>query len=178
MSTLKKNQNEQKIEVAWQQLLPDRCYISCGEISRSYPMLTTIERKSFASELSNLRLTELEAGRYHAKNALLKLNITMTDLPRSKISPAPQWPNKVKGSITHTTNSDCLSHVAAVVTTAARIKNIGIDAEYFSDLRPDMWNTFISKDELDWILAINTELRTPLVKKVWCMKEVAFIKAF
>lgn len=170
--------NEQvALDIAWSQILPDHCHLSCGQIHHDYPSLTALERASFGNELSNTRLSELKAGRFHAKKALLKLNKTITALPKSKNSPAPAWPDKVLGSITHTSNGKQLSHVAAVVTDSPNVSHIGIDAEYFSSMKPNMWPTFLSDDELTWLLAQPTVLREPLVKKIWCIKEAA-IKAF
>lgn len=177
MNVEQTTQNLKTIEAAWHALLPNNCYLSCGNIDQNYPKLSTVERASFADTLSTIRLSELQAGRYHAKKALCKTGILITDLPRTKESPAPHWPDNAKGSITHTKDIDSLSHIAAVATNESTIKHIGIDAEYFTDLTPNLWRTFMTKDELDWVLSIDAGLRTSLVKKIWCLKEAA-IKAF
>jgi len=173
---LKAQSKDSKLEAIWQQLLPKNCYVSCGEIHQNYPLLTDKELDSFGHHLSFNRMRELSAGRYHAKTALIKLNIKLNDLPKSNASPQPIWPQNIIGSITHTATTD-QSHVACVVSKTGGINHIGIDAEYFTDLTPNMWNTFLSESELAWILSLPVASRTSLVKKIWCLKESA-IKAF
>lgn len=155
---------------AWHELLPPRVRIAAGPLLDHTIPLTSAERAS-AGMVDEVRLAELEAGRVYAKRALTMLDVENVDLP---IGPnrAPRWPEGIVGSLTHV-RGDKLSHVAAAVGWARDIRGIGIDVEYAMAPLPEIWQTILTKRELDHISALPADRRGSEVLNRWCTKEAA-----
>jgi 4'-phosphopantetheinyl transferase EntD len=168
------SENLHELTSLWRSILPNTIYFSTGSLDGEFPQLSHAESASIGA-VDNIRMGELRAGRMHARAALTHMNIHDVDIPMCKSNRTPIWPVSVKGSITHTQYLD-KSHVAVAVASSSQYKALGIDAEWNATIHPDMWEYFLIKDELNWIISKSIVERNLLVRQIWCLKEAA-IKA-
>ncbi len=158
----------------WKNLIPAGVFVSAGTLAGDFPPLTKQEIISIGT-VNGMRMRELEAGRMHARQALEKMGIDHVDIPKNKLTGAPIWPMQVVGSIAHSLSVNN-SHVAAVVANSKQFHLLGIDAEWCEQLYPNMWNQFLTSQELYWISEAPMAERNSLACKAWALKEAA-IKA-
>ena len=103
-------------------ILPDSVAVVSLEQPPEGESLEPVERERMASAVPS-RVAEFSAGRWCARAALLRLGIEPVAIPVS-VSRAPEWPDGVVGSITHT--DGCY---AAAVARRTDLVALGIDAE-------------------------------------------------
>lgn len=158
----------------WEALLPQGVSTCGGLCDINMPDLDLIESKSFGY-VGQKRGTELRAGRYYAKQAALKLGVTINSLPKKENSAAPNWPAGIVGSISHCPSSGSTYAVAAVAKQCD-IGLLGIDVEQDDIIQPAIWPQFMLAEELDMILGHPVDVRFYLANLIWAIKESA-IKA-
>jgi 4'-phosphopantetheinyl transferase EntD len=164
---------DRTMKEAWRRLSPAGIEIAWGPITHMLPALTKRESES-AGEVTTARTLELKAGRYFAKQALAGFGIKDVELP---IGPdrSPVWPKGVTGSITHVRDRD-FGYCAAAVGLTAQFSSVGIDMEYRRDLPLEVWQTFLTSNELDQIEKLNEGDQQENALCRWCVKE-SVIKA-
>lgn len=113
------------------------------------------------------RKREFVGGRAAARSAMARLGLKPVPIPVQS-SRAPQWPDGVWGSISHT---DTLC--AAAVTKEPF--SLGLDVERDSDLKPQLLSTICSEAELVRIAGPD-QLR--LAKLIFSAKEAAYKAQF
>ena len=93
------------------------------------------------------RRCEFATGRHLARQALADLGILPAPIPQGA-GRDPRWPLGIVGSITH-----CTGYCAAVVSRAALLAAIGIDAEPRASLPDGVLRLISSEPERRWIRA-------------------------
>lgn len=116
------------------------------------------------------RLAEFTAGRACARRALTELDIEVEALP---IGPgrAPQWPDGVRGSITHT---DGYRGAVAARTRDLAGASIGVDAESIGRVTPKLWKRLFVEPERQ---ALRAHTDPDLAATIFFSAKEAFYKA-
>lgn len=87
------------------------------------------------------RVAQFAAGRICARLGLRRLGLDKTAIPVG-VRGAPQWPEGVTGSISHTAET-----AAAVVTSLQRWRSIGFDIEDVASVTADLLELLVSSEE-------------------------------
>jgi len=103
------------------------------------------EERASAPGAAPRRLRELAAGRHCAREALGALGFAAVALPQ-RPDRRPAWPAGAVGSISHSGD-----YCAAVVARRADCAGIGLDAERWGRVRPEIWRRIATAPELAWL---------------------------
>ncbi len=114
------------------------------------------------------RQQEFAAGRACARCALSELG-QANSLILAAIDRQPIWPQDCIGSITHS-GAFC----AAVVAKRQAFIALGIDTETVADVRPDLWPTICTVEELLWLRKVPDRSRNLAASLVFCAKEALY----
>jgi 4'-phosphopantetheinyl transferase EntD len=115
------------------------------------------------------RIQEFAAGRVCARRALCEFGIV--DFPiRVADDRQPIWPDRIRGSITHTAG-----FCAAVVAERRRIGAVGLDSEVVGDVNAEIWPSICVSVETAWLSSLPPSQRTAAVTLIFSAKE-AFYK--
>jgi 4'-phosphopantetheinyl transferase EntD len=115
------------------------------------------------------RLEEFAGGRLCARSALGELGLRDIALRRNA-DRAPDWPDGVVGSITHT-----IGFCGAVVGSRERFAGLGIDAEIVARVTPDVWAQALTADDIMRISGLSPSERERSAAVIFSAKE-AFYK--
>lgn len=135
-----------------------------GDPSLLYPE----ESVSIAKAVPH-RAEEFAAGRLCARRALAEFGITHFAL-KAGADRAPQWPESIVGSITHT-GGFC----AAAVAERRRFAALGLDVEVVGDLERALWPRICVAAELEWLASLTVPEQAPAAALIFSAKE-AFYK--
>ncbi len=114
------------------------------------------------------RRREFYAGRVAARRALAELDIH--DFPLLPDSDrAPIWPERVVGSISHTTE-----YCVVVVDRAERTRSIGVDVEPNEEIEEKLWASICTEVELERIREAPEEDRGRLARLIFSAKESVY----
>jgi 4'-phosphopantetheinyl transferase EntD len=116
------------------------------------------------------RRREFAAGRLCARRALSRLGFERTPILPGP-DRAPQWPSGAVGSITHTAD-----WCGVAVSRTGPFRGLGIDAEPYEPIKPDLFDRICTDRELAWIATRPPSEHGTLVRLVFSAKE-AFYKA-
>ena len=103
------------------------------------------EERQHLSKAVLKRRNEFIAGRHCARTALSKMGVIPGALPPDKTR-APQWPEGVIGSISHT-----VGHCCAIVAYRNAITCLGVDLEMTTRISPGVINHVVHPLEADFV---------------------------
>ncbi len=126
------------------------------------------EARSVANAVPK-RVQEFAAGRLCARRALAEFGVTQFPI-RAASDRQPVWPERLVGSITHTTGL-----CAAVVAERARVSAIGVDSEVARAVKQELWPSICTAAELQWLDSLPAAQRPAAATLIFCAKE-AFYK--
>lgn len=112
------------------------------------------------------RRDEFATGRYCAREACKRLG-RPCDLIGMLPGRAPAWPKGVTGSITH-----CRGYSAAAVCLSRHAEFLGIDAEPFEPLPPQVSDQIAFGTEKDWLDGAGASAERG--RLLFCIKEAVF----
>lgn|SRR5512138_354017 len=114
------------------------------------------------------RVTEFATGRQCAREALRDLGIADVPILFGK-DRCPLWPVGTVGSITHTA-----SFFAAAVARCDDVRSIGLDAERFDAVEPELWHHFCTPTELARLERMTTSEQRRAATLAFSAKEAFF----
>jgi 4'-phosphopantetheinyl transferase EntD len=114
------------------------------------------------------RLAEFAAGRRAARAAMASLGVPASAIPHGA-DRAPQWPQGVVGSISHT-DGLCL----AMVGRSGDWVGLGLDVEADHDLEPTLWPEILRPEDLARINALPDAVQGSGALAVFVAKEAAY----
>ena len=118
------------------------------------------------------RRREYTAGRVLARRAAVKLGLGPIEvLPRA--DRAPQWPEGVVGSITHTRG-----HVAVALARAESFAGLGLDVERADPLKSRLWDMICTDEDRAMLARYEEPERSLMAKIVFSAKEAAYKAQF
>lgn len=129
-------------------ILPDGVISDVCPVDNYGYLLSRIELEQ-SKNYKLKRLSQFSAGRYLAKKVLSVLDIESDSISKSP-SGAPEWPQGIVGSISHT-DSYCLCAIANQPT----VRSLGIDLERTGQLSIEDAHLFMSDNELNEIKSAN-----------------------
>lgn len=91
------------------------------------------------------RRAEFLAGRECARVALQRLGAADTGVT-ANANGSPRWPEGFVGSISHSSG-----FCVAIAGNAEDYVSLGVDAQHFRDVRPDLWPLIMTRSELEWL---------------------------
>ncbi len=114
-------------------------------------------------------MQEFAAGRLCARALLAEFGIF--DFP-IEVGDArqPLWPDALVGSITHTAG-----FCAAVLAEKSRLAAIGIDSEVAASVKPELWPSICTLEEILWLNSLAEDARVGAATLIFSAKE-AFYK--
>ena len=131
-------------------------------------LLTPLEAASMARAVPKRR-REYTAGRVLARRAAARLGVSPLELLAGD-DRAPQWPDGLVGSITHTQD-----HVAVALARSEDIGGIGLDVEQAAPLPIRLWDSICTPEDLAMLSHYGDELERGLAAKVvFSAKEAAY----
>jgi 4'-phosphopantetheinyl transferase EntD len=157
-----------RLNTAALKILPDNCFFNTRLVSDPRDPLFPIEAE-FVAKAVDKRRNEFAAGRSAARAALRQLGLTARPLP---IGPggAPQWPEGVVGSITHTSQ-----FALAVAGARSTFLSIGVDVENAMSVTENLWKDFLRPAELAFLMTLPSSGRQSAAASIFSLKE-AFYK--
>jgi 4'-phosphopantetheinyl transferase EntD len=133
------------------------------------PALLLPEEAAYLGRAVPKRIQEFAAGRVCARRALAEFGIV--DFPvRVADDRQPIWPDRIRGSITHTAG-----FCAAVVAERRHIGAIGLDSEVVGDVNGEIWPSICVSIETAWLSSLPPSQRAAAVTLIFSAKE-AFYK--
>lgn len=111
------------------------------------------------------RQREFALGRACARIALQNLGYGPGEIPVRE-NRAPQWPQRIVGSITHTTDL-----AVAVVCSDDLLTAIGIDAERVGAVGEHLWPRLLTEGERRWVHELEPDKRRLAATLIFCAKE-------
>jgi 4'-phosphopantetheinyl transferase EntD len=115
------------------------------------------------------RVQEFAAGRLCARRALAEFGFV--DFPiKVAADRQPMWPDRMMGSITHTTG-----FCAAVVARRPAAAALGLDSEVVGGVKAEIWHRICAPIEIAWVQSLPAPERTAAVALIFSAKE-AFYK--
>lgn len=130
------------------------------------------DEEEFVARAVPKRRHEFATGRWCARQALTRLGVTPTALPRGERG-KPQWPADITGSITH-----CSGYRAAAVAARDRFVGIGIDAEPHEPLPEGVLHVIASSGERDSLPAPGGAEPAPHLDRVLFSAKESIFKAW
>lgn len=114
------------------------------------------------------RKLEFRAGRLLAKELLRVKGIEGFPLLAGERR-EPLWPQMISGSITH------LSDICVVVVALkSKVFALGVDIARMGDVKPDIWSTFMTGEELAWIESLPAPVAHRFAAMIFSAKESLF----
>lgn len=114
------------------------------------------------------RLAEFAAGRRAARAAMAELGFLPVAIPHGP-DRAPQWPDGVVGSISHT-DGLCL----AMVGRSGDWSGLGLDVEAARDIEPSLWPEILRPTELAALRALPDAAQGSAAMAVFVAKEAVY----
>jgi 4'-phosphopantetheinyl transferase EntD len=149
-------------------ILPDNCFFNIHLVSDPSDPLFPIEAEFVAGAVDKRR-NEFAAGRSAARAALRQIGLTPGPLPIGT-GGAPQWPEGVVGSISHT------SQIALAAAGARSIfSSIGVDVENALSVAENLWKDFLRPAELAFLMTLPSSRQQHVAAAIFSLKE-AFYK--
>jgi 4'-phosphopantetheinyl transferase EntD len=148
-------------------------YISfcCANLSTPpvFPLLP--EEENFLKTLSSSkRKTEFSQGRSSAHQALAKFKLESEPILRNAETREPCWPDRIRGSITHSGE-----YVAAAVGLADDVSGIGIDLESLSRAVDFNISRHVCVDkEMEWLKTLAPDQANQALRIIFSAKESIF----
>jgi len=148
-------------------------YISfcCANLSTPpvFPLLP--EEENFLKTLSSSkRKTEFSQGRSSAHQALAKFKLESEPILRNAETREPCWPDRIRGSITHSGE-----YVAAAVGLADDVSGIGIDLESLSRAVDFNISRHVCVEkELEWLKTLSPTKANQGLRIIFSAKESIF----
>lgn len=121
-------------------IAPPGTACSAGDI-RDLPPSPYPEEEAEVRDVAATRRREFRAGRFHARQALVRLGAPSQAIPRLP-SRAPSWPQGHVGSISHSP-----SLCVAVATKRGRLAGLGIDIEPLAPVPPRLAAAILAPGE-------------------------------
>lgn len=122
------------------------------------------EEEQIARSVPN-RQREFIAGRQCAHRAIAVLGLPDQPLLNGP-DRAPQWPEGLIGSITHTHD-----YCGVAVTKRGGVVSLGLDAEPELGMRPELWQQTSTGAELGWLASLSEHERPIYAKLIFSAKE-------
>jgi 4'-phosphopantetheinyl transferase EntD len=132
------------------------------------PVLLVPEEEALVANAALKRRRDFALGRFCAHQALTALGRGDTAIGRHG-NGAPQWPDGVVGSITHTSG-----YAAALAADASRFSGAGLDAERVGAVSPDIWPKVFGTGERDYLEKLDSEDRKLTATLFFCAKEACY----
>ncbi|MCA9616411.1 MAG: 4'-phosphopantetheinyl transferase superfamily protein [Myxococcales bacterium] len=147
-------------DVALEEAHPERTVV---ELSELFP----IEAERMAKAVEKRR-REFALGRQLARRGLARLGVAPVAIAMGA-DRAPEWPEGIVGSITHTK-----SWCAAAVARREVTRGLGLDVEMADDLATKLWDSICTPRDLAWLDARPANERGRLAKAIFSAKESAY----
>lgn len=147
-------------EVAVEEAHPDQASVCLDAL---FP----VEAERMARAVDKRR-REFALGRQLARRGLARLGLPSGPIAMGA-DRAPEWPEGIVGSITHTK-----TWCAAAVGDASRFAGIGLDVEMSHDLAHKLWDSICTPRDLAWLAARSEDERARLAKAIFSAKESAY----
>lgn len=144
-----------------------------ARLGADVPQISPAEAEDIAKAVVGRRVA-FATGRACARRALAKLEVTGFDL-RNGVDRAPRWPTGIVGSITHTGPAPG-GYCAVVAGRSSDLAALGIDAEQWNRLTPDLWSRVLTPTERAWVERHDGDLRRVYAAVIFSAKE-SFYKA-
>jgi len=132
------------------------------------PVLLAPEEEALVAKAAPKRRREFALGRCCARKALAALGHDNAVIGR-RDNGAPLWPDRVVGSITHTSG-----YAAALVADARRFSGIGVDAERVGGVTPNLWPRLFDAAERDYLESLDEAGRKLTATLFFCAKEACY----
>jgi 4'-phosphopantetheinyl transferase EntD len=124
--------------------------------------------RAFVERAVEKRRLEVASGRAAARRALAALGHDEAPIVRGP-GGQPLWPTGIVGSIAH---SDTLT--VAVAAPVATCCGLGIDAEPWGPIEPELWPSITTDEELARLRALSSDVAGEHAKRLFCAKEAAY----
>jgi 4'-phosphopantetheinyl transferase EntD len=133
------------------------------------PSLLLSAEATYVGRAVPKRVQEFAAGRLCARRALAEFGCV--DFPiKVAADRQPMWPDRMMGSITHTTG-----FCAAVVARRPAAGALGLDSEVVGGVKAEIWHRICTHIEIAWVQSLPAPERTAAVALIFSAKE-AFYK--
>jgi enterobactin synthetase component D / holo-[acyl-carrier protein] synthase len=133
------------------------------------PLLLLPAEAEHVQRAAPRRVQDFAAGRLCARRALAEFGLL--DVPVTVAEDRqPRWPERMVGSITHTTG-----FCAAVVARRSAAAALGLDSEVVGDVNAEIWHRICVPIEAEWVASLPAPERGAAVALIFSAKE-AFYK--
>jgi 4'-phosphopantetheinyl transferase EntD len=132
------------------------------------PVLLAPEEEALVAKAAAKRRREFALGRCCARKALAALGHDNAVIGR-RDNGAPLWPDRVVGSITHTSG-----YAAALVADASLFSGMGLDAERVGGVTPNLWPRLFDAAERDYLESLDEADRRLAATLFFCAKEACY----